>query len=190
MAAAGLGNWPGETPGPELGTPESDFLECVKLALELGNDINATADFGGVKLEAFPGENLSTFLLVNNPQNEEDYPDTALGDMRWDGSTALIGAAVTGRSKEFLKFMVDHGARLDQPNTLGWVPLTVAHGMFVMNNFKRRPETAVALRELMVEHGLNPADYIQCTISSNGIRAGYCDPSGIPARFSQGQQQQ
>ena len=36
MAAAGLGFWDGESPGPESGVPESQALEAVKLALELG----------------------------------------------------------------------------------------------------------------------------------------------------------
>src|SRR5262249_29824303 len=46
MAAAGLGFWDGESPGPESGVPESQALEAVKLTLELGNDVNAATDFG------------------------------------------------------------------------------------------------------------------------------------------------
>ena len=44
MAAAGLGTWAGETPGPLNGTPEAERLEAVKLAHRLGNDINAVAE--------------------------------------------------------------------------------------------------------------------------------------------------
>ena len=52
MAAAGLGYWDGETPGPLNGTPESERLEAVKLALELsGEDVNAVADFGDFAIE-------------------------------------------------------------------------------------------------------------------------------------------
>ena len=41
MAAAGIGFWPGESPGSE-----SESLEAVKLAVELGGDVNAINDGG------------------------------------------------------------------------------------------------------------------------------------------------
>jgi hypothetical protein len=40
MAAAGLGTWTGETPGPLNGTSEGERLEAVKLGHRLGNDIS------------------------------------------------------------------------------------------------------------------------------------------------------
>ena len=46
MAAAGLGFWDGESPGPESGIPESQALEAVKLCIELGNNVNAVTDYG------------------------------------------------------------------------------------------------------------------------------------------------
>src|SRR4029077_14016588 len=46
MAAAGLDYWEGESPGPFAGLSEAERLEAVKLALDLGNDINAQANFG------------------------------------------------------------------------------------------------------------------------------------------------
>ena len=49
MAAAGLGFWDGESPGPLNGTPDSARLEAVKYALELGNDIDATAEMHELK---------------------------------------------------------------------------------------------------------------------------------------------
>src|SRR5712671_2292414 len=41
IAASGLDYWEGEAPGPFTGCTEAERLEAVKLALELGNDINA-----------------------------------------------------------------------------------------------------------------------------------------------------
>ena len=50
MAAAGLGFWDGESPGPESGVPESQALEAVKLAIELGNEVNAVTDYGSTPI--------------------------------------------------------------------------------------------------------------------------------------------
>ena len=55
MVAAGLGYWDGESPGPLTGVPEARAVEAVKLALELGNDVNAVTRFGGPALEGDPG---------------------------------------------------------------------------------------------------------------------------------------
>ena len=51
MAAAGLGFWDGESPGPQTGVPESQAVEAVKLCLELGNNVNAIAPYGDTELE-------------------------------------------------------------------------------------------------------------------------------------------
>ena len=48
MAAACLDYYEGETPGPLTGVTEAERLEAVKLALELGNDINAKTSPGGL----------------------------------------------------------------------------------------------------------------------------------------------
>ncbi len=45
MVAAGLDTWEGETPGPFTGVSEAERLEAVKLAIELGNDVNARRAF-------------------------------------------------------------------------------------------------------------------------------------------------
>ena len=91
MAAAGLGFWDGESPGPESGVPESQALAAVKLTVELGNDVNAVTDYGDTPIEGDPAA-----LLHRHPLNLSQFPDSALGDMRWGGSTALHGAAIRG----------------------------------------------------------------------------------------------
>jgi hypothetical protein len=68
IAASGLDYWEGEAPGPFTGVSEAERLEAVKLALELGNEINAHADFrrlcnGGrspVSVALLPAEHEST----------------------------------------------------------------------------------------------------------------------------------
>jgi ankyrin repeat protein len=142
MAAAGLGFWDGESPGPESGVPESQALEAVKLALALGNDVNAVTDFGPTPIEGDPG-----VLLHRHPLNLASFPDDALGDMRWGGSTALHGAALRG-ADSIVAYLVEQGARLDAANALGWTPLTVARGVFVANTAKAWPSTIALLESL------------------------------------------
>jgi uncharacterized protein len=153
MAAAGLGTWAGETPGPLNGTPEVERLEAVKLAIALGSDINAVADFGDVPLIGDPIK-----LFTSYPENLEQLPKNALGDMRWNGSTALHGA-VTTNQRSIVQFLVDKGARLDARNKLGWTPLMVAEGGQFGATVKEFPDAAALVRELMRERGMNPDLY-------------------------------
>lgn len=134
MAAAGLGFWDGESPGSE-----SDALEAVRLAHELGNDVNAVADFGDTPSETDGRALLGRHFLKL---------DNAVGDMRWSGSTALHGAALRG-ANSIVRFLVEKGARLDARNKIGWTPLAVAEGVFVANTFKTQSDTAALIRELL-----------------------------------------
>jgi ankyrin repeat protein len=142
MAAAGLGFWDGESPGPESGVPESQALEAVKLAIELGNEVNAVTDYGNTPVVGDP-----SVLLHRHPLNLEEFGEDALGDMRWGGSTALHGAAVRG-ADSIVKYLVEKGARVDARNKLGWTPLVVAQGVFVANTEKAWPSTIALLKEL------------------------------------------
>jgi hypothetical protein len=102
----------------------AEALEAVTLAYELGGDVNAVNDFG---------------------------------------YTALHGAAHRG-AIELVRFLVEKGARLDARLTNsggggvgwkeGWTPLAIAEGLFYANSFKRHPETAALLREMMRARGL------------------------------------
>ncbi|PYR33260.1 MAG: hypothetical protein DMF90_21415 [Acidobacteria bacterium] len=173
MAAAGLGFWDGESPGPLTGVSEAESVEALKMTLDLGNDVNAVPEFGGPPLE---GDGAT--LLRRHPFNLQKYdgahdapldvvpPKDALGDMRWNGSTALHGAAMRG-SNALVQFLVDHGAKLDARNKLGWTPLMCAEGVFVANTEKDWPETVLLIRKLMTERGLNPDKYDQASL---GVR--------------------
>jgi hypothetical protein len=170
MAAAGLGFWDGESPGPLTGVSEAESVEALKMTLDLGNDVNAVPEFGGPSLE---GDGAT--LLRRHPFNLQKYdgahdapldvvpPKDALGDMRWNGSTALHGAAMRG-SNALVQFLVDHGAKLDARNKLGWTPLMCAEGVFVANTEKDWPETVLLIRKLMSERGLNPDKYDQASL--------------------------
>ena len=148
MAAAGVGFWDGESPGPLNGTPERVRLEAVQLAVELGNDLHAVTDFGDTPLEG-DGRRL---LLRHPPNLKELDPQQDRGDMRWSGSTALHGAAMMG-SNLILQYLLDLGADINARNTLGWTPLMVAEGVFVANTEKAWPDTVALLRELGARAG-------------------------------------
>jgi len=149
MAAAGIGYWDGESPGPHAGpVPEAERLEAVKLALELGNDINARADFG-----AFPIEGDGEYLLLYYPKNLDEITDKVPSDVRWTMSTALHGAVVSGQLS-IVKFLVEHGAEIDARNRLGWTPVMVADGIFVSNTKKEFPDIGVYLRQVMKQRGM------------------------------------
>ena len=148
MAASGLGYWEGESPGPFTGCTEAERLEAVKLALSLGIDINAHADFGNYPMSGDP-----QYTLLYYPLNINDLLDKGVGDPRWSGSTALIGAVVSGQAS-IVQFLVDHGAQVDAKTKLGWTPLMVAEGVFFANAKKEFPAAAAILKKAMAEKGL------------------------------------
>jgi ankyrin repeat protein len=149
MAAAGIGYWDGESPGPHAGpVPETQRIAAVKLAIDLGNDINAHADFGDYTMDG-EGEE----LLLNYPKNLDKVTDKVHGDIRWTGSTALHGAVVSGQLG-IVQFLVEHGAQIDAKNKLGWTPLMLADGIFVSNTKKEFPEIGVYLRRQLKAKGL------------------------------------
>jgi ankyrin repeat protein len=175
MAAAGLGFWDGESPGPLTGVAESEAVEAVKMTLELGNDLNAVTAFGGPKLEGDGAAltrrhplNLTAYDGAHESPLDAVPPTVSLGDMRWDGSTALHGAAMRG-SNAIVQFLVDHGAKLDARNALGWTPLMCAEGIFVANTLKDWPDTVALIRKLMKDHGLNPDRYNQASIGVKDV---------------------
>ena len=145
MAAAGIGFWQGESPGPNNGVPESDTLAAVKLAWELAGrpDVNATAHFNNVPIE---GNGIE--LLHRLPLNVNEFDESAPGDMRWGGSSAVHGAAVRGVNS-VVQFLVDNGGDLQAKNRLGWTPLMLTEGMYIGQTEKEQPATAAFIRELL-----------------------------------------
>jgi ankyrin repeat protein len=149
MVAAGLDYWEGESPGPFTGVPETERLEAVKYALELGNDINAHAVFGN-----YPMTGEVDYTLLYYPHNIDELLELGVGDPRWSGSTALIGAVVSGQPS-IVQFLVDHGADVNARTALGWTPLDVAEGVFFANAKKEFPQAAAILRKALQQRASN-----------------------------------
>lgn len=149
MVASGLDYWEGESPGPFTGVPEAERLEAVKYALELGNDINAHAVFG-----TYPMSGEVDYTLLYYPHNIDELLELGVGDPRWSGSTALIGAVVSGQSS-IVQFLVDHGADVNAKTALGWTPLKVAEGVFFANAKKEFPQAAAILRKALQQLASN-----------------------------------
>jgi ankyrin repeat protein len=148
IVAAGLDYWEGESAGPFTGVSEAERLEAVKLAIELGNDINAPAIFGDYKMEGAP-----EYLLLYYPLNMNELAAKVPGDPRWSGSTALH-AAVVSNQPSIVQYLVDHGAKLDAKTKSGWTPLMMASGVFFANAKKEFPAAAEIIKKAMDQQGL------------------------------------
>jgi ankyrin repeat protein len=148
IAAAGLDDWEGEAPGPFTGVSEAQRIEAVKLAIKLGNDINAAADFGDYQMVGEP-----EYMLLYYPLNQAELSGKVLGDPRWSGSTALHAAVVSGQPG-IVQYLVDHGAKLDAKTKTGWTPLMLAGGVFYANAKKDYPVAAAILKKAMAAQGL------------------------------------
>ena len=145
MVAAGLDTWEGETPGPFTGTTEAERLEAVKLALSLGNDINARTNFGD-----YPMEGDVAYTLLYYPHNIDKLLELGVGDPRWNGATPLIGAIMSNQPS-IVQYLVDRGADVNVKTTLGWTPLDVANGVFCCNAKKEFPAAAAIIRKAMAK---------------------------------------
>jgi uncharacterized protein len=145
MVASGLDTWEGETPGPYTGVSEADRLEAVKLAVELGNDVNAVADFGDFRMTGDPA-----YTLLYYPHNIEDLLDLGTGDPRWSGSTALHGAIISNQPS-IVQYLVDQGANLDAKTDTGWTPLMMSRGVFLTNTGREFPAAEAILLKALAE---------------------------------------
>lgn len=152
MMAAGLDTWEGETPGPYTGVPEAERLEAVKLAIELGNDINAVADFGDYPMVGEP-----EYTLLYYPHNLDELRDLGTGDPRWSGSTALHGAIISNQPS-IVDYLVDQGADITAKTKTGWTPLMMTRGVFLTNTGREFPEAEAILVRALQARGLYEAE--------------------------------
>jgi ankyrin repeat protein len=148
MAAACLDYYEGETAGPFSGVSEAERLDAVKLALELGNDVNAKTDFGQYTMIGTPERTLLTY-----PDNIKDLLDLSVGDMRFNGMTALHGSVICNQPS-IVQYLIDKGAKLDATNQLGWTPLMVSTGLYIANNRKDFPREGEILKKAMAARGM------------------------------------
>jgi len=147
MVAAGLDTWEGETPGPFTGVSEAERLEAVEAAVDLGNDVNAVADFGEFEMTGDP-----SYTLLYYPHNIQDLLDLGTGDPRWNGSTALHGAIISNQPS-IVQYLVDHGAKLDAKTATGWTPLMMARGVFLTNTGREFPAAEAILVKALAGGG-------------------------------------
>jgi ankyrin repeat protein len=109
----------------------------------LGNDVNAVANFGDYEIEGPP-----EYTLLYYPYNMDALRSKVLGDPRWDGSTAMIGAVISAQPS-LVQYLLDQGARPDIKTKAGWTPLMVAEGVFYANAKKEFPQAAALLRKAL-----------------------------------------
>jgi ankyrin repeat protein len=148
MVAAGLDSWEGETPGPHTGTTEAERLEAVKLTVQLGNDVNARADFGDLDMDG-----TTEYTLLYYPNNIEQIADLGVGDPRWDDCTALHGSIISNQPS-ITQYLIDQGADPAAENALGWTPLNMSRGVFLANAEREFPAAeAIVLRALAARSG-------------------------------------
>jgi hypothetical protein len=80
-----------------------------------------------------------------------------VNDVDKNGETALHGPAWRG-SNEAVTLLVNAGAKLDVRNKRGWLPLTIADGVYYNARVMMNLHTAKLIRELMVSRGLDASD--------------------------------
>jgi len=148
MAAACLDYYEGETAGPFSGVTEAERLDAVKLAIQLGNNVNARTNFGDYKMTGSPED-----TLLRYPDNIKDLLNLGVGDMRFNGMTALHGAVICNQPS-IVEYLIGQGAKVDATNQLGWTPLMVAKGIYIANNKKEFPIAAEILNRALLSRGL------------------------------------
>jgi ankyrin repeat protein len=80
-----------------------------------------------------------------------------VNDVDKNGETALHGPAWRG-SNEAATLLVDAGAKLDARNNRGWLPLTIADGVYYNSRVMMNKHTATLLRQMMAARGLDTSD--------------------------------
>src|SRR6185295_1472105 len=75
-------------------------------------------------------------------------------DVDKNGETALHGPAWRG-SNDAVMHLVNAGAKLDVRNNRGWLPLTIAGGVYYNARVMMNKHTAQLLRELMAARGID-----------------------------------
>ena len=151
MVAGGLDTWEGGTPGPHTGVPEAERLEAVQLAIELGNDVNAVADFGDFKMVGEP-----EYTLLYYPHNLRELQELGTGDPRWSGSTALHGSIISNQAS-IVQYLVDHGANIDAKTETGWTALMMTRGVFLANTGRLFPAAEAILEKALAQRGAQAA---------------------------------
>jgi len=109
-----------------------------------------------------------------------------VNDLDKNGETALHGPAWRG-SNEAVTLLVNAGAKLDARNSRGWLPLTIAEGVYYNARVVMNKHTGQLLRELMTAGGLDASD--KGANLGGALRAEIADDSELDADNPQEVQQ-
>jgi ankyrin repeat protein len=140
------------------------YPEMMRLLLESGADVNAAVSEGSTPLMLAAG--VAIFNEGDDAGTEAETLEAVklcvergadVNQVDGNGETALHGAAYRGHNS-VVKYLVDHGAKLDVKNRVGWTPLTIADGVLYAEFLKQHRETSALLRQLMKERGLDPGE--------------------------------
>jgi uncharacterized protein len=126
---------------PFLGNVDGD----TPLMVAAGVGVYSQGESPGEPEES--AEAVKILLALGAPVNDHDK----------NNETPLHGPAWRG-SNEAVKLLVDAGAKLDVRNNRGWLPLTIADGVYYNARVMMNLPTAKLLRELMLERGLDASD--------------------------------
>ena len=139
---------------PFLQAAKLGDIPYMRLLVEHGADASITTEEGATALMAAAGVGIWQ-VGESAGSNEEAFEavkicyglgnDVNASDV--NGDTALHGAAHRG-ANEVVRFLVEKGAKMDVPNTLGWTPWIIADGVFYPNTYNRRLDTAQLLVKL------------------------------------------
>jgi ankyrin repeat protein len=139
-------------------------VPMMEVLLELGADPFIGNVDGDTPLMVAAG--VGVYSQGESPGQPEESADAVkilldlgapVNDVDKNGETALHGPAWRG-SNEAVTLLVNAGAKLDARNNRGWLPLTIADGVYYNARVMMNKHTAQLLRELMVARGLDVSD--------------------------------
>jgi ankyrin repeat protein len=139
-------------------------VPMMKVLLDLGADPFISNLEGDTPLMVAAG--VGVYSQGESPGEPEESAEAVrmlldlgapVNDVDRDGETALHGPAWRG-SNEAVMLLVNAGAKLDVRNNRGWLPLTIADGVYYNARVVMNLHTAKLLRELMVARGLDASD--------------------------------
>ena len=143
-------------------TADADYM---RLLVELGADPTVSNEDDATPLMVASG--LGTSSPGEDPGTEPEVIEAVLlalglgGDINHvdhNGETAMHGAAYK-HLPSVVRLLADHGADIEiwnRRNTKGWTPLNIAEGVHRGMNILSSPPTADAIRDVMIDAGVEP----------------------------------
>ena len=139
-------------------------VPLMQVLLELGADPFIGNVDGDTPLMVAAG--VGVYSQGESPGQPEESADAVkmlldlgapVNEVDKNGETAMHGPAWRG-SNEAVTLLVNAGEKLDVRNNRGWLPLTIADGVYYNARVMMNKHTAQLLRELMTARGLDTSD--------------------------------